>query len=83
MYSSLKIWQPNNTNINNSNKKNKHNFTVSAGDPAPAATGAEPDEPEGLAELNEGHGPGVTTGCTEETERLDAQKRLNAASNYW
>ena len=46
---------------------NKHNFTVTAGDPVPVATGAEPDESEGLAELNKGHGPGVTeTGCTEE-----------------
>ena len=41
-------------------------FTVTAGDPVPPATSAEPDESEGLAELNKGHGPGVTeTGCTE------------------
>ncbi len=48
------------------NNNKKQNFTVSEGDPVPAATDVEPDESEGLAELNKGHGPGVTeTGCTE------------------
>ena len=56
-----------------------YQLAVSAGDPVPATTGAEPDESEGLARLNKGHGPGVTeTGLTEENVLLP----LSIGSTY-